>query len=88
MKKLYTLCKEDLKELYALMVGDPDSGHGAFISISNECTGVAIDSITGKEDCVRTVFINGKQTFFTEALYRQLFTHGILVNQSRGKECD
>lgn len=85
MKKLYKLCKEDLEELYALMVGDPDSGHGASISISNYPTGVAIDLITGEQYCVRTVFINGEKTHFTETLYKQLFIHGILVNQSRGK---
>ena len=78
MKKLYKYCKEDLVELYALMFGDPDSGHSAFISISDECTGFTIDLITEKLYRVRTVFINGEKTHFTEALYQHLFAHGVI----------
>lgn len=79
MKKLYKLCKRDLEELYALMVGDPDSGHGAFISISDECTGIMTDIKTGMHYCVRTVFINGEKTHFTEALYQQFFIRGVIT---------
>lgn len=78
MKKLYKYCKEDLEELYALMVGAPDSGHGAFTSISDECTGVMVDRKTRKRYCVRTVFINGKKTHFTETLYQQLLAHNVI----------
>ena len=85
MKELYKLCKEDLEELYALMVGNPVSGHGAFINISANHTGVMIDTETGECGLVRTVFINGKKTHFTEALYQQLLAHGVLEKQSRGK---
>lgn len=77
MKKLYKLCKDDLEELYALMVGDPDSGHGAFISISDECTSIMTDK-KGQPYRVRTVFINGEKTHFTETLYRQFFAHSVI----------
>lgn len=77
MKKLYKLCKEDLEELYALLVGNPNSRHGVSVQldISDECTGIAIDPITQIEVHVRTVFINGKKTHFTETLYQHLFRY-------------
>lgn len=81
MKKLYKYCKEDLVELSALLVGDPDNGHGAFTSISAECTGIMTDIETGKQYCVRTVFINGKITHFTETLYQQLFAHDAIATK-------
>lgn len=79
MKKLYKYCKEDLQELLELL-SDPDSGHGvcATVDISTDCTGVMIDRKTRKRYCVRTVFINGKKTHFTETLYQQLLAHDVI----------